>query len=127
IESDDLRQLELTEVLDRLRRDGDLFDLEAPDKLARYRSKRSRGATPEPVPDVAADSERTGSAGSASGAKSTGPASGRSFVIHEHHARQLHWDFRLERDGVLVSWALPKGLPRDPKQNRLAVRTEDHP
>jgi bifunctional non-homologous end joining protein LigD len=49
------------------------------------------------------------------------------FVIQEHHARSLHWDLRLERDGVLASWALPKGLPETPGQNHLAVHTEDHP
>ncbi len=48
-------------------------------------------------------------------------------MIQEHHARALHWDFRLERDGVLVSWAIPKGLPVDKKTNHLAVHTEDHP
>ncbi len=49
------------------------------------------------------------------------------FAIQEHHARRLHWDLRLEHDGVLASWALPRGIPTDPGENRLAVRTEDHP
>jgi len=48
-------------------------------------------------------------------------------VIHEHHATRLHWDLRLERDGALASWAIPKGLPRAPKENHLAVAVEDHP
>ncbi|MFC7241079.1 non-homologous end-joining DNA ligase [Catellatospora aurea] len=81
------------------------------DKLAPYRGKRSAARTPEPVPEA-------------------GPlprGHDDTFVIQEHHARALHWDFRLEHGGVLVSWAVPKGLPLDPKDNRLAVHTEDHP
>jgi bifunctional non-homologous end joining protein LigD len=49
------------------------------------------------------------------------------FVVQEHSARRLHWDLRLERDGVAVSWAIPNGIPDDPKENRKAVHTEDHP
>jgi bifunctional non-homologous end joining protein LigD len=48
------------------------------------------------------------------------------FVIHEHYARNHHFDLRLERDGTLWSWAVPKGMPTDPARNRLAVRVEDH-
>ena len=80
-------------------------------KLTEYRRKRRPGRTPEPIPS----------------ADSSDRADGRRFVVQEHHARALHWDFRLERDGVLVSWAVPKGIPQDTKRNHLAVQTEDHP
>src|SRR5215218_7993567 len=80
------------------------------DRLDRYRSKRDFATTPEPGGDA--------------------PAAGEAlnrFVVHEHHARRLHWDLRLERDGVLVSWAVPKGIPPTKEKNHLAVHTEDHP
>jgi bifunctional non-homologous end joining protein LigD len=79
-------------------------------KLREYEKKRKFDRTPEPSGD-----------GGDSG------VAGNRFVIHEHHARRLHWDLRLERDGVLVSWALPRGIPPDPGENRFAVHTEDHP
>jgi bifunctional non-homologous end joining protein LigD len=78
------------------------------DLLAEYKAKRDFKKTPEPGP------ERKRS-------------TGNSFVIQKHVARRTHFDFRLEHDGVLKSWAVTKGPSLDPNQKRLAVRTEDHP
>ncbi len=79
------------------------------DPLSSYRAKRDKRATPEPA------------------GAGVGPTGGDRFVIQEHRASHLHWDLRLEHDGVLASWALPRGIPVHPDENRLAVRTEDHP
>jgi bifunctional non-homologous end joining protein LigD len=80
--------------------------------LGEYLRKRTFGpeGTTEPAPG-----ERKGA------------GEGNSFVIHKHRATRLHYDVRLERDGALPSWAVPRGLPVQPKDKRLAVRTEDHP
>jgi len=78
------------------------------DLLADYKAKRDFAKTPEPGPKRAR-------------------AKGNSFVIQKHAARRTHFDFRLEHDGVLKSWAVTKGPSLDPSQKRLAVRTEDHP
>lgn len=114
-----LKQLDYREVMRRVQGGKDPF---APisggsgdSKLEKYRSKRDPEATPEPftAEHHLADSSRG--------------VLREKFVIQEHHASRLHYDFRLERDGVLVSWALPKGVPTSGKQNHLAVQTEDHP
>ena len=133
LESKTLKHLDYMEVLARVKKSGDplaaltaghLAALEptvehqatfettaaSQDRLEKYRSMRDAKKTPEPVPAAKAK-----------------PSTGNSFVIQEHHASRLHWDFRLEHDGVLVSWALPKGVPTDVKKNHLAVQTEDHP
>ncbi len=80
--------------------------------LREYRRRRDARRTPEPVPE----------------AELPLPAGDDDvFVVQEHHARRLHYDVRFERDGVLVSWAVPRGLPVTPGAVRLAVHTEDHP
>jgi bifunctional non-homologous end joining protein LigD len=81
-----------------------------PDKLGRYRAKRDFQSTSEPA-----------------GSANAQPGNEARFVVQEHHATRLHWDLRLEHDGVLASWAIPNGIPPDPSENRLAVHTEDHP
>lgn len=80
----------------------------ARDPLATYNAKRDFGRTREPKGELAAKG-------------------GNSFVVQKHAATRLHWDFRLEIDGVLKSWAVTKGPSLDPADKRLAVRTEDHP
>jgi bifunctional non-homologous end joining protein LigD len=83
------------------------------DRLKEYRGKRDAQATPEPPGEPAA--------------ATSAAADGNRFVVQEHNATRLHWDLRLEHGGVAVSWAVPNGIPEDPKDNRLAVHTEDHP
>ena len=82
-----------------------------PKKLSEYERKRDSEKTPEPF------------GGKRKKAKPNGPV----FVVQRHDARRLHYDFRLERDGVLVSWAVPKGVPLEPGEQHLAVHVEDHP
>ena len=89
-------------------------------RLESYRTKRDSSATPEPF---TAERHRAGT----EGAEPDGGSLREAFVIQEHHASRLHFDLRLERDGVLVSWALPKGVPTSKTKNHLAVQTEDHP
>jgi bifunctional non-homologous end joining protein LigD len=80
-----------------------------PKQLREYERKRDRKRTPEPF-----------------GSK-RGKAKGPIFVVQRHAARSLHYDFRLEREGVLASWAVPKGVPLEPGEQHLAVHVEDHP
>src|SRR5262249_23148663 len=94
-------------------------------KLARYAGKRDFTATPEPAPAKAR--KRAPAGGAKPKRKATRKEQEPRFVIHEHSARRLHWDLRLEHDGALASWARPKGLPESPGDTRFAAATEDHP
>ena len=108
-----LRHLLFDEVLERMERIGDpLAPLSQQDPdaaLAPYVAKRDAARTPEPM------------------GGGTPSADEPRFVIQRHEARRLHYDLRLERDGVLASWAVPKGVPETTGKNHLAVQTEDHP
>lgn len=95
--------------------------------LARYRAKRDFARTPEPAPAAGGNAAPEAGAPAAPRGAPAAPDGGPRFVIHEHHARRLHWDLRLERDGALASWAVPKGMPEAPGENRFAAATEDHP
>jgi DNA ligase D-like protein (predicted 3'-phosphoesterase) len=87
------------------------------DRLRRYRAKRAAGSTDEPA--VSGRAARR--------SMRTSPRTAPRFVIQKHAASSLHYDFRLEVDGTLRSWAVPKGLSTDPRVKRLAVEVEDHP
>ncbi|MBW9093158.1 ATP-dependent DNA ligase [Microbacterium jejuense] len=122
LDDPELRHLDFTEVLERMDAIGDPMaplgfhsgGREAESgPLSTYISKRSAERTPEPVP--------------ANPLGATPTDEKPRFVIQEHHATRLHWDFRLEHDGVLVSWAVPRGVPHSYRRNNLAVMTEDHP
>ncbi|MGZ4847426.1 MAG: DNA polymerase ligase N-terminal domain-containing protein, partial [Halobacteriota archaeon] len=76
--------------------------------LDEYRKKRDFSKTDEPGPDQLQSEQSV-------------------YVVQKHNARRIHFDFRLEHGGVLKSWAVPKGLSDDPRDKRLAIRTEDHP
>ncbi len=92
-----------------------------PEQLESYSRKRSFDKTPEPPPAEVAEEDRLE-------ARPTSIiGAGNAFVVHRHHASRLHYDLRLEQNGVLKSWAVPKGLPPRPGIMRLAVNVEDHP
>ena len=116
LEDPDLRHLRFDEVLEARRA-----------RRRPARAARRKRAAARQTHDLPPHARRGQDAGA--GARRPTPATGNddTFVIQEHHARRLHYDFRLERNGVLVSWAVPKNLPETTSVNHLAVHTEDHP
>ncbi len=107
----------------------------AADALAEYRKRRDFTRTAEPPGfasvTTSAESASVGTKNTSASSKKVGRPAGHSehpvFVVQKHAASSLHYDFRLEMDGVLKSWAVPKGPSLDPADKRLAVMTEDHP
>ncbi|WP_435527320.1 ATP-dependent DNA ligase [Microbacterium aurantiacum] len=119
LDEPELAHLDFSEVMRRVDAGGDLLLGLLPSRpadvggdLTTYIAKRNPGRTPEPLPSATP--------------VIPSPELDR-FVIQEHHASRLHWDLRLERGGVLVSWAVPRGIPATSTKNALAVMTEDHP
>lgn len=107
-----LAQVRFSDIPGRMETLGDPLAAILPprhDLLAAYTAKRTAARTPEPT------------------ATTPAAAGSNRFVIQEHHARRLHFDLRLEHDGVLVSWAVPRGLPSESGESHLAVMTEPHP
>jgi bifunctional non-homologous end joining protein LigD len=86
-------------------------------ELSEYERKRDFAKTKEPAPKQRPASRK----------RKKDKQKRPRFVVQEHSARRLHWDLRLEHDGAAASWAIPNGIPMDPKENRKAIRTEDHP
>ena len=95
----------------------------APQRLKAYRAKRDFAKTPEP----SGDTRTKGGAKAGSQAQAERGGAKRFFCVQKHLASHLHYDFRLEHDGVLLSWAVPKGPSLDPADKRLAMQVEDHP
>ncbi|MDB4955405.1 MAG: ligase [Myxococcales bacterium] len=103
--------------------ENDPKEPKADGELDAYRAKRQAGSTPEPMASSPAVSVEDGAARTLG----SGPKGPRMYVVHQHDATRMHWDLRLEIDGVLCSWAVPKEPSMDPDDKRLAVKVENHP
>lgn len=116
LDDPELRQLRFDEVIERVEAGTDPLRALAcatnSELLESYIEKRNAKKTPEPMSNSAGKADASGLP---------------RFVIQEHHARRRHFDLRIERDGVLISWAVPKGVPETSDSNHLAVMTEPHP